>query len=80
MDGIQTPRVRRDIANNDVVRSVPERDKALRQFARKIRHLELRETLRERRSPLLGLRAAVSPGYWQYAKGTVSAIRDVMGL
>lgn len=72
--------VRRDIASNDAVRSGPARDKALRQFSSKIRHLELREQLRESRSPILALRAAVSLGYWRYAKGPVSALRDIMGL
>ena len=56
------------------------RDLAIDQMDKKIMHLIQREALRETRSPLLAARALVAPGYWKYAKGPVSALRDIMGL
>lgn len=73
-------RVGNDISIARSVRSQPDTAKALRQIASKISHLSLRERLRDSRNPFLALRASASVGYWRYAKGPVSVVRDLCGI
>lgn len=73
-------RVRNDISAAPSFGSQPYKTKALRQISSKISHLSLRERLRASRNPFLALRASISPGYWSYAKGPVSVVRDLWGI
>lgn len=73
-------RVGNNVSTSPSFGSKPYKTKALRQISSKISHLSLRERLRESRSPFLGFYAFVSAGYWKYAKGPVSVLRDLRGL
>lgn len=73
-------RISSDISVAPSLGSQPYKTKALRQISSKIAHLSLRERLRDSRNPFLALRASVSKGYWSYAKGTVSVVRDLWGI
>lgn len=53
---------------------------AVKQINEKIKYLLLRKKLRECKSPLVAARCVISKGYWIYAKGPVSVVRDLMGL
>ena len=72
--------VMNNVSNATYVRSRKCKLETVRQISLKIQHLTLREKLRDSRNPLLGLRALVSKGYWQFAKGPVSVLRDLWGL
>ena len=72
--------VRDGVAQASEVLSECRRSRALFQLDEKIAHLQMREQLRERRSPVMAIRAALSRGYWKYARGPYSALRDLSGL
>ena len=69
-----------EYVRDGVAKHAEVRSKALLQLDHKIAHLQMRERLRERRSPVMAIRAASSPGYWKYARGPYSALRDFLGL
>lgn len=73
-------RVGNDILVAQSLSARPYKDKAVRQISSKISHLLLRERLRDSRNPFLGFYAFVSAGYWKYAKGPLSVLRDLWGL
>jgi len=73
-------RIEHNIATTPPKSFKTSKEEALRQITLKISHLMLREHLRDSRNPFLALRASISLGYWKFAKGPVSVLRDLRGL
>lgn len=71
--------IRDNVSTARTIHSEQVREKALSQLVSKIDHLTMRERLRDTRSPMLALRTAMSPGFWIYAKGPLSVLRDLSG-
>lgn len=73
-------RVRDGIAEASIARSEAARVNAIGHLQDKIDHLALRESLRDKRSLPLILQAFTSLGYWRYARGPYSILRDIFGF
>ena len=73
-------RVRVSLSATASVRSEPPRAIALQELSAKISYLGMRRRLLGKRDHSLALRASISPGYWRYAKGPLSVLRDLWGL
>ncbi|WP_158626067.1 glycosyltransferase [Arsenicitalea aurantiaca] len=73
-------RLGHNISAAPTFRAKRHKAEALRQISSKISHLSLRERLRDSRNPFLALRASISAGYWRYAKGPASVLRDLWGI
>lgn len=72
--------LRNDISDAPYFGSQPYKSVALRHISSKISHLSLRQRVRGSSDLFLALRASISPGYWRYAKGPVSVVRDLLRI
>lgn len=79
---VELCRALEDVARN--IQASPQasphcREAALREIRGRIEHLRARIDLRDSMSPLSGLRSLLGVGYWRYASGPLSVVRDMKG-